>query len=420
MSKHILFDKNDDSSQLIVYFSSAGAKTFEGYSLLSKYSANKLFIRDDTKSWYSGTIPSISKSADDLIEYLKNIIEKFEKKNIVFLGSSMGAYAAILFGIKLNIGKVIAFSPQIILHPSMPFSPNKAVKYNDLSKLVLENQKTDIDIWFGEGEPLDLFHIHHITSAEKVSFFPVSGAPHNVLFYLKQNLVLIDLFDFYFSKKKIKYPLHNTDFMRQNNSHIEVIHSVVKKFYLDSNYGTLMQLNKPKRNPLVAANYLRGLIYMKKNLFEKAILEFKQALYLQPLNYDYSYNIALSYLKLGKASLAEPALKHAIKHYPAPSSQLYARLSEAQRVQGKIDKASENAQISLDIDKNNLWAHYQLGLIADRKKESESAIEHFSFILQTKPNWDVIKTLLSLQFEREIEKVNASYNTAKSTYNLLE
>ncbi|HHD81375.1 MAG TPA: hypothetical protein ENK99_07310 [Campylobacterales bacterium] len=113
MSKNVLFVENKNSSKLVVYFSSAGAKSFEGYSLLSKYQSNKLFIRDDLKTWYNGIIPKVSTSADSMLEYLQPIIEKFSKNDIIFLGSSMGAYAAILFGIKLEIGKVIAFSPQI-------------------------------------------------------------------------------------------------------------------------------------------------------------------------------------------------------------------------------------------------------------------------------------------------------------------
>ncbi len=415
MSKHILFEENKKSSQLIVYFSSAGAKSFEGYSLLSKYTDNKLFIRDSMKSWYHGVIPHVSNSADELVEYLKPIISNFDKKDITFIGSSMGAYAALLFGLKLGIGKVIAFSPQIVLNPSMPFTPNETVKYNDLSTLILENTQSDIDIWFGEGEPLDLYHIHHIINAKKVSFFPITGAPHNVLFYLKQNLALYDLFDFYFENKNMPYPLHNNHFISQNTSRIKVIHSVIKEFYIDNNFNTLTQLNEIKNPSLAAVSHLKGMLYMKNDLFNEAIIEFKQALYLQPLSYDCSYQIALAYLKIGRASLAEPALEHSIKHYPPSPSQLYARLSEAQRVQGKIDKATDNAEKSLNIDKNNLWAHYQLGLIADRKKESQSAIEHFSFILQSKPNWTTVKTLLSSQYQRDLEKVSNVYNTAKVT-----
>lgn len=418
MSKHILFVENKKNSKLIVYFSSAGAKSFEGYSLLSKYTSNKLFIRDSMRSWYNGIIPEISNSADELVKYLSPIIANFNKKNITFIGSSMGAYAALLFGIKLGIGKVIAFSPQIVLNPSMPFTPNETVKYNDLSTLILENTQTSIDIWFGEGEPLDLYHIHHVIDAKKVSFFPITGAPHNVLFYLKQNLALYDLFDFYFENKKMLYPIHNIHFISQNTSQIKVIHSVIKKFYIDNNFKTLTQLNKIKSHSLAAVNYLKGMLYMKNGFFDKAIIEFKHALYLQPLSYDCSYQIALAYLKIGRASLAEPALEHSIKHHPLSQSQLYARLSEAQRLQGKIDKAIDNAQKSLNIDKNNLWAHYQLGLIADRKKESQSAIEHFSFILQSKPNWTTVKTLLSSQYQRELEIVSSAYNMAKTTYSL--
>lgn len=418
MSKNVLFVENKNSSKLVVYFSSAGAKSFEGYSLLSKYQSNKLFIRDDLKTWYNGIIPKVSTSADSMLEYLQPIIEKFSKNDIIFLGSSMGAYAAILFGIKLEIGKVIAFSPQIVLNPAMPFTPAKPVKYDDLSKLIMKNKQTDIDIWFGEGEPIDLYHIHHILNAKNVSFFPIKGAPHNVLYYLKQNLTLHDLFDFYFDNKKMLYPIHNPSFVKNNISHIKIIHDVIKKFYLEKNFNTTTLLKSIKHYPLPAKNYLQGMIYMKKNNFLDAITEFKQALHSQPLCYDCSYQMALSYLKIGKASLAEPALKHAIKHYPATSAQLYARLAESQRLQGKIDKGKDNALKSLSIDTQNLWAHYQLGLIANREKDFNEAIKHLSFILKHKPNWDEVKKLLSMQYEKKLDEIKLSYDDAKTIYTI--
>ena len=72
-----------------------------------------LFLKDDTTSWYIGT------KEKPLIESYVNLIKHYLdeygiKPNKVFtIGSSMGGYAALLYGILFGVQATFSFRPQI-------------------------------------------------------------------------------------------------------------------------------------------------------------------------------------------------------------------------------------------------------------------------------------------------------------------
>ena len=153
-----MFIEEKLSDKLLVIFSGVNATTFMGYKLFSTYNVNKLFIRDPNKSWYNGEIKNLSTDADDLLIKIKYITDKFELNNITMFGSSMGGYAAILFGVKLKVANVITFGPQIILNPKMPNNPSsmKNITYDNLHNILYENHNTNNTIYCGSEEILDI------------------------------------------------------------------------------------------------------------------------------------------------------------------------------------------------------------------------------------------------------------------------
>lgn len=64
------------------------------------------FVRDTSNKWYHPD------NYPDICEELKNIVRDFDGRT-VFIGSSMGGYGALLFGLHAMPSKVIAFSPQV-------------------------------------------------------------------------------------------------------------------------------------------------------------------------------------------------------------------------------------------------------------------------------------------------------------------
>ena len=100
-------------------FSSNGAppqysyvRTFEGIDV------NQLFVLDTGHrgSYYLGIAPyfTIEKAVVNLIETII-VKENIKRKDIICIGSSKGGWAALYYGIKMNLGYVIAGEPQVFI-----------------------------------------------------------------------------------------------------------------------------------------------------------------------------------------------------------------------------------------------------------------------------------------------------------------
>lgn len=85
---------------------------FEWYNSRIEKAHKHIFIRDICKQWYLSGINQAINSPEKLIEFLKEEIKGY---HTIMLGSSAGAYAAILYGSILRVEKVIAFNPQFEL-----------------------------------------------------------------------------------------------------------------------------------------------------------------------------------------------------------------------------------------------------------------------------------------------------------------
>lgn len=113
---------------------------FEFLNYLSKTvpeNTDFIFFVDNHKPqcWYHKGFKDITKNIDESVIYLNKIIKRKPYKKIIFMGVSMGGYAAILFGAKCNVTNVIAFIPQTILTNE---KKHKEEKYNNL-KIVIHN-----------------------------------------------------------------------------------------------------------------------------------------------------------------------------------------------------------------------------------------------------------------------------------------
>jgi hypothetical protein len=78
------------SSELLVIFSGAGARSFNCFKLLKDYPINKLFIRDDTRSWYQNPVPGHWHDMDGMIGQIKMVSDLFECSRITCMGGVYG------------------------------------------------------------------------------------------------------------------------------------------------------------------------------------------------------------------------------------------------------------------------------------------------------------------------------------------
>jgi len=137
---------------------------FEFVNSLHNYFPNiaKHFYLDDHMNCYHNGISEISTNIDETVEYLKNELSSYKK--IIFIGTSCGGYAAIMFGSLLNVTTVIAFLPQTIRYK--PDNVNET--YRDLRPHI--NNKTNYYI-YGDPNITNMRSYHHFSHCERISDF---------------------------------------------------------------------------------------------------------------------------------------------------------------------------------------------------------------------------------------------------------
>ena len=184
VSKFVIDNKK--SENLIISFGGSakafgGILPFEFLNFLdNKFSDyDKHFYIDIHQKWYNKGIDGISNDIESTIAYLRQEIEKYKK--VVFLGTSAGGYAAILFGSLLNIQIIIAFAPQSIIN-----GDDLNENYKNLSKIINNTTKYYIYGSLNYNDVNDLHHISHCENIENNS---------NVVVIRKNNLHMRDMRD---------------------------------------------------------------------------------------------------------------------------------------------------------------------------------------------------------------------------------
>jgi len=196
----------EDKKPLIVcfggYWGGFGGPVFEFKNFLSSNFDNCdfIFIRDLQQAWYFKGMDVkdfniAAKNTDDNFEVLKNILKREKYSKVIFLGNSMGGYAAILYGILLNVDCVLSFSTQTFIssekrkkHGDDRWSEqinslHKSVKHHkhfDLFNLRKQNYKTTIRIFIGSEDKLDAIHGENIKEMKNVSICIEKGNHHHI------------------------------------------------------------------------------------------------------------------------------------------------------------------------------------------------------------------------------------------------
>lgn len=169
---------------------------------------NRVLVRDCTNSWYHRPIPGLGDHVDEVADNLKQLIARIQPSSVITIGQSMGAYAAILFGILLNVKRIVAFGPLSFLEVehALTYHDRRWLRvmldlhdhpppslYTDLPQLSRERQSTaDLRVIFGtqpdanasESVNLDVLHAHRYGALPNCSLYPVPRSGHAVVQHL--------------------------------------------------------------------------------------------------------------------------------------------------------------------------------------------------------------------------------------------
>lgn len=173
----------DDGGALIIIFSSVNSNGFSFYRALDGICASKVFVRDPYDQWYQKGVSEEVSDVQAVARRLRTIIEDLGARRVVCVGSSMGGYAALLFGTLVRADAVFACSPQTILDTRLPHTPSFSYdegEYYDLKDLVWKKQRhrPQLHILYGSDDIVDIWNAKRARRLEGDGRYPVAGQDH--------------------------------------------------------------------------------------------------------------------------------------------------------------------------------------------------------------------------------------------------
>ena len=160
-----------------------------------------IYLKDTKQAWYQLGVVGLGDTITDVSNNLKEIIKNINYSTIITIGSSMGGYAAMLFGSLIGANSILAFGPQTFICPNRlravgdtrvigPIDAMHAVvnvMYDDLTKL--DYGQGDINIIYGNEDALDRIHAERIRGARITAY----SGNHSVVKTLRDNGILIQI-----------------------------------------------------------------------------------------------------------------------------------------------------------------------------------------------------------------------------------
>ncbi|OAP39192.1 tetratricopeptide repeat protein [Sinorhizobium americanum] len=377
----------------MIYFSWADAPRLQGLTSFAEYETNAIFIRDPGKSWYNGAIPGLSGNANELLDLLRAHCAKFDLSRVTVAGTSMGGYAAILFGTLLGAGRVVAIGPQIVLDKNLPRSPSAPVKYSDLAPVIVgKHERTAIDIWYGFESALDLYNALLVPQIDGVRTFGVRGAMHNVLAKFKRTNELRRFFSHIAIGTPFDVPVFHI-----NGDLRERILQAGERFFVQKDYPGAISISTPivEQISLSSVHFLIGASHFRMKDLELARQSFERAASACDENYDAHHHLGLYFEKKGDFKAAEASFARGLEYFDAPNGLRFSKLAASQFRNGKYQEAIANHQQAISLDPSISRSHFELAMMYDRAGVGDRALHHFQVHAHLKPGFPTTERHIS-------------------------
>ena len=116
----VLVDRIVPGAPLVIAFGFVSWTTrpaFDFYGRLRKLEQasgqplNKILVRDSGNAWYHRRIAGLGNHVDETAQALRELVRRIAPSQITTVGQSMGAYAAVMYGLLLDVQQIVAFGP---------------------------------------------------------------------------------------------------------------------------------------------------------------------------------------------------------------------------------------------------------------------------------------------------------------------
>lgn len=171
------------SRTALVFFGAKadGNRSFQFFKVLKPLpDLTKLLVRDPSDNWYNTGLPEVGDTLEEIAERIEGELSELGARRVVTCGSSMGGYAAILFGCMIGADRAIGIAPQTLLDPILPHAPLEGVDLQapDLDPIIRDAPGTEVDLVAGWDELLDIFHAKRVAAHPSVRVLAIRNGHH--------------------------------------------------------------------------------------------------------------------------------------------------------------------------------------------------------------------------------------------------
>jgi hypothetical protein len=191
----IVYDLEPDSRRLIIAFAALpgqqAVRHFAFLTTLAEVDVKVAFLRDHFAAWYHRGVSGVGDDIDAVVAFLRDF--RRNAAEVVMLGGSSGAYAALLFGSLVSC-EVHAFSPQTFIDPDLrsehqdkrfpreiaALTPHMDMRYADLRPVVARTE-APLHVYYSKGHPLDSLHAERLGDLDNVTLHAFDWGSHLLL-----------------------------------------------------------------------------------------------------------------------------------------------------------------------------------------------------------------------------------------------
>jgi hypothetical protein len=191
---------NQPSNRLVVTFASINFPSgkYSTYSTFDGISASRLIVNDCDAQWYHNGVSGLGGDINEVTNSLQFILRRLDIQYSTFYGMSMGGYGAILFGCLLEVDRIVAINPEVILFTKASRSDQHVLSKNDhpYKDIIgfLSLYKKNLHVLFSNTDPIDKKMLSLVKEINKATCYSVNGN-HNMSQYMHHYLWLVSLIE---------------------------------------------------------------------------------------------------------------------------------------------------------------------------------------------------------------------------------
>lgn len=318
---------------------------------------NRLFVNNGPRNeWYQSGIPGLGTSMAETLATIGAWARYLGAEEIVFIGQSMGAHGAILYGSQMGC-RVLAMGPETTLKLAGSRSlkymhPKAPVLHRDLHELI-RNATKPITVFASERDPVDLYCMSLALGLPNYVARPVRCATHGIGGYLKNRNRLRPLLETFLAAEPLPH-------MREDGTALD--HKKFARAFYVLHLGVLRnrweEAIRIGRNAAQYHHYSDHTYYLLWKAYtalkrdQEAWEAISLANVIYPNQLDYMFALGNTYKKLGDYDRAITLHRQAAKRFPDAPKPLYD-LSMIYTKLGLCEEALAAASAAVELEPTN-------------------------------------------------------------------